>query len=52
MLDVIIGTIVGLVAAVVAIFLILIAINIALFFKLRSTIPRSPLRGSGPDDRN
>ena len=42
MLDVVIGTIIGLIAAIVTVFLILIAINIALFFKLRSVNPRSP----------
>jgi hypothetical protein len=41
MLDVMIGTILALMAAVVAVFLILIAINVAFFFKLRSVIPPS-----------
>lgn len=45
MLDVMIDTIIGLIAAVVAVFLILIAINVALFFKLRSIIPQSPRQG-------
>jgi hypothetical protein len=42
MRDVVIGTIIALTGAVAAVFLILIAINIALFFKLRSIIPPSP----------
>jgi len=42
MLGVMIETVLALIAAVVAVFLILIAINIALFFKLRSIIPTSP----------
>ena len=45
MQDVVIGTILALVAAAVAIFLILIAVNIALFFKLRSIIPLSSPAG-------
>ena len=42
MLDVAIGAIITLTAAFIAIFLILIAINIALVVKLRSGIPPSP----------
>jgi hypothetical protein len=38
----VINTIIALAAAIVAAFLILISINIALFFKLRSIIPPSP----------
>jgi len=41
-LDIVIGAIITLVAAATAIFLILIAINIALALKLRSIIPPSP----------
>jgi hypothetical protein len=42
MLDMVIGAVIVLIAAVMAIFLILIAINIALVRKLRSLIPHSP----------
>jgi len=42
MLGVVVGVIITLAAAVMAIFLILIAINIALLVKLRSGIPPSP----------
>ena len=42
MLDVVIGMIIAFIAAVVVVFLILIAINIALFFRLRSITPPSP----------
>ena len=45
MLDVAIGTILALIVAVVAVFLILIAINIALYCKLRSIIPTSHRTG-------
>jgi hypothetical protein len=41
-MDKVIGTIITLIAAAIAIFLILIAIDIALFLKLRSIIPQSP----------
>lgn len=40
MTEMVMGTIMMLIAAPVAIFLILIAINIALFLKLRSIIPQ------------
>jgi len=42
MLNVVIGAIIALVAAVMAIFLILMAINVALVVRLRSIIPPSP----------
>lgn len=42
MRDVVTGTIIALIGAVAAIFLILIGINIVLFFRLRSIIPPSP----------
>ena len=42
MLDVVIGMIIAFIAAVVVVFLVLIAINIALFFKLRLITPPSP----------
>jgi hypothetical protein len=45
MLDMVIGTIVALIAATLAVFLILLAINIALVRKLRSIIPLSPDAG-------
>jgi hypothetical protein len=45
MRNVMIGTIIALTGAIAAVFLIPIAINIALFFKLRSTIPPSPRTG-------
>jgi hypothetical protein len=41
-MEMVIGTIIMLIAAAIAIFLILIAINIVLFLKLRSIIPQSP----------
>ena len=40
--DIVIGVIIALVAAVIVIFLILLAINALLVFKLRSIIPPSP----------
>jgi len=40
MMEMVVGTIIMLIGAVIAIFLILIALNIALFFKLRSSIPQ------------
>jgi hypothetical protein len=45
MMNPVINTIIALAAAVAAVFLILISINIALFFKLRSIIPPSPQAG-------
>lgn len=42
MLDIVIGVAVALIVAVVAVFLILLAIDIALVRKLRSIIPLSP----------
>jgi len=42
MRNVVIGAIIALTGAIAAVFLIPIAINIALFFKLRSIIPPSP----------
>lgn len=42
MLDIMIGTIMALIAAFIAIFLIIIVVNIAVFLKLRSIIPQSP----------
>jgi hypothetical protein len=48
MLAMVIGAIITIVAAVIAMFLILIAINIALVVKLRSIIPSSPVQGRRP----
>jgi hypothetical protein len=45
MLDMVIGAVAALVATVMAVFLILLAINIALARKLRSVIPLSPDAG-------
>ena len=45
MMEMVIGTIMLIVAAI-AIFLILIAINIVLFLKLRSSIPQKPFSNS------
>jgi hypothetical protein len=45
MLDMVIGAVVALIASVMAVFLILLAINIALVHKLRSIIPLSPDAG-------
>lgn len=42
MMEVVIGAMMIVVVAVVAIFLGLIAVNIALFLKLRSSIPQQP----------
>jgi hypothetical protein len=62
MLDIVAGTILVLIAAVVAVFLLLMAINVALLLKLRSIIPASTRAGppaapncapdsdSGPDE--
>ena len=46
MMEMVIGTIILLIAAAIAIFLILIAINIVLFLKLRSAIPQKPFSNS------
>jgi len=43
MMEVVIGTILMLIAAAIAIFLFLTAINIVLFVKLRSAIPQEPV---------
>ena len=59
MMEIVIGTIMMVIVATIAIFLILIAINIALFLKLRSSIPQKPFSNSEhvtkhaytPDDR-
>ena len=45
MRNVVIGAIIAFTSAIAAVFLILMAINIALFFKLRSIIPPSPRTG-------
>jgi hypothetical protein len=42
----VIGTIIMLIVAAIAIFLILIAINIVVFLKLRSGIPQKPFSNS------
>jgi hypothetical protein len=42
MVEMVIGTIIMLTVAALAIFLIVMAINIALFLKLRSSIPQKP----------
>ena len=47
MMEIVIGTIIMLIIAAIAIFLILIAINIVLFLKLRSSIPQKPFSNSG-----
>jgi hypothetical protein len=46
MMEMVVGAIVMLIAAVIAMFLILVAINIALFLKLRSAIPQEPFSNS------
>jgi hypothetical protein len=46
MMEMMIGTIIMLIVAAIAIFLILMAINIALFLKLRSSIPQRPFSNS------
>jgi hypothetical protein len=43
MLDVVIGAAIALIAAVIAVFLVLLAVNVALVRKLRSIIPSKPL---------
>jgi hypothetical protein len=48
MMEMVIGTIIMLIAAAIAIFLILIAINVVLFLKLRSIIPQSSPQGHRP----
>jgi hypothetical protein len=44
MIEMVVATIIMLIVAAVAIFLILIAINIVLFLKLRSSIPQKPFQ--------
>ena len=44
MMEMVIGTIMMVIVATIAIFLLLIAINIALFIKLRSSIPQKPFQ--------
>jgi hypothetical protein len=46
MMEMVIDTMIMLIAAAIAIFLILIAINFALFLKLRSAIPQKPFSNS------
>ena len=46
MMEMVIGTIMMVIVATIAIFLLLIAINIALFIKLRSSIPQKPFSDS------
>jgi len=46
MMEMVIGTMIVLIVAVIAIFLILIAINIALLLKLRSSIPQKHFSNS------
>ena len=46
MTEMVIGTIMMVIVATIAIFLLLIAINIALFIKLRSSIPQKPFSDS------
>jgi hypothetical protein len=46
MIQMVIGTIIMLIVAAIAIFLILIAINIVVFLKLRSGIPQKPFSNS------
>ena len=48
MMQIVVGTIMMVIVAVIAIFLILIAINIALFLKLRSGIPQKPFGSAAP----
>jgi len=43
MLDIVIGAAAALIAAIIAVFLILLAVNVALVRKLRSIIPPQPL---------
>ena len=45
MMDIVIGAAIALIAAVIAVFLILLAVNVALVRKLRSIIPPSPDAG-------
>ena len=58
MLEIVIDTIIALIAAVIAIFLIIIAVNVVLFLKLRSIIPSAPraepptLRHRAPGGKN
>jgi hypothetical protein len=47
MMDMVIGAILVLIVAALAIFLGLIAINVALFLKLRSSIPQEPFQTPG-----
>jgi len=46
MMEMVIGTIMMVIVATIAIFLLLIALNIALFIKLRSSIPQKPFSDS------
>ena len=46
MIEIVVGAMVMLIAAVIAVFLILMAINVALFLKLRSAIPQEPFSNS------
>ena len=46
MMEMVIGTIMMVIVATIAIFLLLIAINIALFIKLRSSIAQKPFSDS------
>jgi hypothetical protein len=46
MMEIVVGAMVMLGVAVIAVFLILVAINIALFLKLRSAIPQEPFSNS------
>ena len=43
MLDIVIGAAIALIVAIMAVFLILLAVNVALVRKLRSIIPPKPL---------
>lgn len=45
MVDIVIGAAITLIAAIIAVFLILLAVNVALVRKLRSIIPPSPDAG-------
>lgn len=47
MIEMLIGTVLMLIAAAIGVLLFLIVINILLFFRLRSRIPQKPLSDSG-----
>ncbi len=49
MLEMVIGIVIALIAAAVAVFLVLLAINVALVLKLRSIIPPSPDTGAAAE---